>query len=601
MSNKAEFKTIEKFLFRPDKNNFVIPNYQRGYKWSVPGKGKDKTAVQKLMDDLINADWNQQYFLQGITVTEDGEKIILIDGQQRTTTLYFLFWFLDKDIFKKINLEYDIRMESREFIKDLKEKSIDEINGKLKPDKNDAQDIYYFKKAIEQIKESLENQKVNSDRFEFIDFLRNRVTILYIAIDADKATKTFTMMNGSKATMLDEELVKAELLRQVSLPDLKEKQVSSSVEDNLNDLKETITRDWENNALRSRYAREWDKWLYWWNRKDVQEFFNVKKPVGLLLDYYLKTKDNKFSFDNFRKILFGSKDIKETEKIKESEKQEPDKTVEQKKVTKLVFKELRDLQKSFEDIFNDPVIYNYLGLALIDAGEDKLKIIDYFINNKKDKVKLREFCRYRLVGATYLEINENSTKLDEKATDVKDILNNNNYIYFDENDKQIAFKELLRLNVKEDIRLNRKFDFSIWGEKSLEHIFPKSKVYHKNEKGELVDGENMKLEEDKKKTINDGTWIDREKFESNGTEHCIGNLVLLYGPENSEFGAKTVEEKKNVYFNIEKELKSRHLLHTISVFAKNSWGIDEIQENKKNIIDNFNTDYKFAIENGDSK
>lgn len=43
--------------------------------------------------------------------------------------------------------------------------------------------------------------------------------MLYIVVDQDKAVRTFTMMNGQKAKMHDEELVKAEMLHIVSLSD----------------------------------------------------------------------------------------------------------------------------------------------------------------------------------------------------------------------------------------------------------------------------------------------------------------------------------------------------------------------------------------------
>ena len=136
-------------------------------------------------------------------------------------------------------------------------------------------------------------------------------------------------------------------------------------------LKEIIAKDWETNSLRSRYAREWDKWLYWWNREDVKDFFGVEREMGLLLDYYHYTqkttgKTEKFTFEGFRTLLAENG---RSEKVK----------------TKLVFKELRDLQKSFEDIFSLPTIFNHLGLALIDSGSDKLNIVKYFIDNKKER------------------------------------------------------------------------------------------------------------------------------------------------------------------------------------------------------------------------
>jgi hypothetical protein len=186
---------------------------------------------------------------------------------------------LDKSYIEKIKMVYDIRMQSREYIKNLQNKNFDYLSGS-----DDYQDIFYFKKAIEQIGKKMENVK-NLSKEKFYNYILDKVKIIYIKIDESKAVKTFTMMNGNKATMLPEELIKAEILRKVSLHGKEQKDVSTSVDEGLAELKEIIAKDWETNAIRSRYAREWDKWLYWWNREDVKAFFHVFNPVGLLLQY----------------------------------------------------------------------------------------------------------------------------------------------------------------------------------------------------------------------------------------------------------------------------------------------------------------------------
>ena len=153
----------------------------------------------------------------------------------------------------------------------------------------------------------------------------------------------------------------------------------------------------------------------------------------------------------------------------------------------------------------------------------------------------------------------------------------NDNLYYEANGQ--AFNQLLRRNVEEDTKLGRSFDFSIWDEKSLEHIYPKSKVFHK-EDGVLKNGNNETI------TSPLDTCLDREEFKGDGSEHCIGNLVLLYKNENSSFGTGNFNEKKSKYFTLtrEKTFRSRHLLHTISVFAKEKWGIEEIKDNKHQFI-----------------
>lgn len=570
MKSKTAFKTIEDFLYQENKS-FVIPNYQRGYKWSVKKEGNQETAVEKLLTNLIEADQSQNYFLQGLTVVEEDKSIILIDGQQRTTTLYLLLWYLNHQLIENIDLHYDIRESSKDFIARLKQPNFDFQQCDVE---NRSQDIFYFKRAIEQMDERLNIIKNDDDeREKLINFILKKVTILYIIIDKEKATKTFSMMNGSKASMLQEELVKAELLRTVSLPEINEGYISTSVNDNLSHLKQIIALDWETNALRSRYAREWDKWLYWWNKPRVKELYKTEKPLGLLLEYY-NDKQNispKFSFDTFKK-LFSSND--ET----------------QKQRAKTIFKELRSYQKSFEDLFNSYLLFNTLGLALVEAHDDKLSTIDFFIQHKHQSETLWHYASNKLIGATHKEIIENNkSELKLKAEDIIPKLEDN-YIYY--NNSTVAFKLLLKLNIEEDNKLKRKFDFAIWKSKSLEHIYPKSKVYHTNEESEIVDGNNEVLSDDKLKTLKDGTWLNRQDFNGEGSEHCIGNLVLLYGRNNSSFGNKTYNDKKQTYFDTHDIFESRHLLHTISSFTEQEWSVKKIQKYKENFINRFKNDYK---------
>lgn len=590
MKSKTAFRTIEDFLFQENKT-FVIPDYQRGYKWAVKENEETLSAVEKLIDNLIAANKEQPYFLQGVTVVEDNDKIILIDGQQRTTTLYLVLWCLSEVLIKNLKLEYDIREKSKEFINSLKTDGFDYDEFDKE---NSNQDVFYFKKAIEQIKAKIKTLK-EYEREKFKEFLFSKVTILYIVIDQDKATKTFTMMNGSKASMLQEELVKAEMLRRISLPDITEKLISSSVDENLNDLKEIIAKDWEINALRSRYAREWDKWLFWWNKTDVKDYFGTEKPMGMLLDLYFwnkNTNNKSFDFENYRTLLIEN-------------------GINEKQKTKQVFKELRDMQKSFEDIFSIPRIHNYLKISLLCStnNEDKFEIINYFMQKKHESKLKDDYAKWRLVGATHRQITSEDELRDEegrKEEKANSSLNQLSQKYVYQNAYDLALKQLLRLNVEEDNKLfngkGRKFDFTIYGNKSLEHIHPKSKAYHKeeilNNEGNAVtvykNGNDEILEGGEPKG---DQWLNRDIMNENCSEHSIGNLLLLDKDENSKFSDKGFDAKKEIYFNVNKSFKSRNLLHTISVFAKSNWTKEDILENQNQFISRFKQDYGINNEN----
>lgn len=151
---------------------------------------------------------------------------------------------------------------------------------------------------------------------------------------------------------------------------------------------------------------------------------------------------------------------------------------------------------------------------------------------------------------------------------------------------------MLRLNIDEDNKQQgnkgRKFDFSIWdGNRSLEHIYPKSKVWHKEFDTDgiteiIKTGDGIKRDNSYVDatcigratcvcTMDDGTKVE-------ASEHSIGNLVLLYGKNNSSFGNKDFESKKQTFFNpSEKDIfESRHLLHTIYKFAQSEWKGEQI-------------------------
>ena len=620
MEQRTQFKRLSSYIY-DEHPLFVIPNYQRGFKWSVKPKDKD-SSLEHLLHNLVDefqVNPNNDYFLQGVTVTEkmvNGRKnVILIDGQQRTTTIYLILWYLSNSNLQdtvehnSFDLSYEVRECSQLILSELKRIPSDNVET-LKEDlcsaqslesysdtinKDNNQDAYYIIQAAHQIHSILKDV----EKTDFLKFLLNKVSLLYIVVSEDKAVKTFTMMNGNKATMYQEELIKAEMLHAVSSKQTTLTQYMTPEKQ----LMQIWAQSWEGNSLRSKYAREWDKWLYWWNRKDVKDYFNTSKPMGLLLEFYALRKKSLKTLDykEFKQLLGSS-------------------TAEYQ--AKQIFKDLRDLQKSFEDLFSTPQIYNYLKMSLLcnTGREDMMDILLFFISNKHNIIILKDYANWRLVGATHREFCHPETLKEEektKETKAENVLESlsKNRVYGESDD--LAFKQLLRLNVEEYNKLQNGrgqiFDFSIWRNKSLEHIYPKSKVYHialdKDKNPLFEDGQQLYRrgdgstisERELKRLIDEkpGTMLDRQSFNGDGSEHCIGNLVLLYGRDNSKFGAKSFEEKKELYFNpdAEKEglsFKSRSLLQSMYAFAKSTWGVSEIQQQKENFIEDFKKTYKIS-------
>lgn len=545
---------------------FFVPNYQRGYVWGRKRPKDDRDSVSYMLDSLLDSFRNNtEVFIQGVTVSETEEWIVLIDGQQRTTFFYLLLNWLDyKEPFR---LEYAIRKQSNDFLSKIKEKDI------KKKEDEEYQDIYFFKKTLRIVRDRLTS---DIDREAFLKHVLDRVKFLYIDIPEEKATTVFTMMNGNKAEMQEEELIKAELLRLASLND----SFFARKED-----KEKYAIEWDNNMLRSRYAREWDKWLQWWNRDEVRKLFKTENVMGLLIETYQRTVDeeNKLSYARFK-----DKFLKEEKPI----------------VAKETFDGLRRMQKRFEDAFNNPVVYNKVG-AIIRVINDKNKFIDwYFGRERKSYDKLDYYYRRAFMDMTHKEIvDKNEEAFIEKFDKLYEQLDSNNL--YNEN-SEAAFRLLLRLNIDEDNLQEdgkgREFDFSIWDNynrgRSLEHIYPKSKVLHEEE----IDGKIVKRRGDgeiiEDKDIDD-TFIWRESCvdgDVDASEHSIGNLVLLYKDDNSTFNNSSFEDKKGIFFKKydakHKDLfKSRHLLHTIYKFANSKWEGVEIAKNKRQTLEDFRNYY----------
>ena len=104
---KAKEKKFLHFLEGSDKH-FVIPVYQRNYDWK-------REQCKQLFDDLIDiSKTNRTHFLGSIVSIyhDDGEdrEYLIIDGQQRLTTLSLLLLALYKIIDKEL-LETNVNKE----------------------------------------------------------------------------------------------------------------------------------------------------------------------------------------------------------------------------------------------------------------------------------------------------------------------------------------------------------------------------------------------------------------------------------------------------------------------------------------------------------
>lgn len=184
--------------------SFRVARYQRGYRWGSP-------EVERLLND-IRENGDKDYSLQPIVLKQDGENAWeLVDGQQRLTTLYLIFVFMQRAGLKNVappyTITYDTRPGSETYLQEL---DAARANSNI--------DFFHLYAAYECIRAwferegptALQRQRVADNLFRY---LCERVRVIwYEAPRAMDATTLFTRLNVGKIPLTDAELVKALLL-----------------------------------------------------------------------------------------------------------------------------------------------------------------------------------------------------------------------------------------------------------------------------------------------------------------------------------------------------------------------------------------------------
>jgi hypothetical protein len=186
-----------------------VPSYQRGYRW-------DTSDVMRLLDDIWESG-GKGYSLQPIVVklhrgAEQLEKQEweLIDGQQRLTTLYLIFRYMEKDAKQGFGAPYSIfyqtRTGSHEYLKTLDE-AIHATNI-------DYFHLYQAYQAIDAwFKRRGDIYARNHAAGKIHGYLFESVRVIWYEAPFDvEAIPLFTRLNIGRIPLTDAELVKAALL-----------------------------------------------------------------------------------------------------------------------------------------------------------------------------------------------------------------------------------------------------------------------------------------------------------------------------------------------------------------------------------------------------
>ncbi|MGL2581429.1 GmrSD restriction endonuclease domain-containing protein [Helicobacter pylori] len=221
---KADAIKLLDFIGKSQEKQFVIPIYQRVYSWG-------KEHCEQLWDDIIKTDGNDQiegHFIGSIVFVHDGiyttshNELLIIDGQQRLTTITLLFIalrnylndedeFLKKFSHQKIQNRYLINSDEKgdkkfklilsESDKDTLLSLIDE--NRRKPNEPSLKIMENFKLFEEWIRK-------NTDKLETIFKGLDKLMVVEISLERgkDNPQLIFESMNSKGIELTQTDLIR---------------------------------------------------------------------------------------------------------------------------------------------------------------------------------------------------------------------------------------------------------------------------------------------------------------------------------------------------------------------------------------------------------
>lgn len=485
--------------------NFVIPSYQRGYRWTSK---EVKALLQDIWDFTKMENQPDFYCLQPIVVKKNREKYNVIDGQQRLTTIFLMIKFLqNRDYF---TIDYQSRLKSAEFLKNIQCSNADK-------DKNI--DFYHFDKAYGYIKEFFKNDDIDKKKFE--NTVIDKCKVLWYEIaEKENENEVFIRLNIGKIPLVEAENIKALFL-------------SKNDELDSEDLKERAEL-WYKSEIEARENRDFRYCVL--NKVDEKNI--EQKSINddiLRIDAYLKaivpySKEEYYLFDYFYKSY---RDGTLNDRWEELEK---------------AINTLSGFAGGKANGKIDREIFHYLGFLIL-SGKNIDSLYREWKNDTNKELfakKLLEIIQKKISKIKNIE--ELHYKPDKEK--IKDILLlfNLEYLICDEGSneyfkfnrfvlEQWSLEHIYAQNsksIKESIGAKNNEDIIRWLEQVLQHI---------DDNDALLEQE---IEQSIKKEEFEEGLFDRinESFENNEALHRIQNLTLLDKESNSKIGNQIFSLKR---------------------------------------------------------
>lgn len=432
---------------------FNIPEYQRGYKWTVDN-------IIQLLEDLKGFRQNSSdefYCLQNITITKtkvnEHTCFNVIDGQQRLTTLFIIVSYIQRNMNTKVLssesdiLRYSIREETDRFLRE----SI--LSGDFWNDtdyKPATKDQYYISEVAKAIAEWFKTN--NLEEKTILDYLK----LIVNKVDSGEEETVFASLNGGKVDLDGADLVRAILITRAAKQKypslLSEKTLHQIANDDINlNINIKVSSQGKINEFRVKLGIELDMMNNWWSDRKVRSYFEQLLPNRISQNKSFKYSEYPIDllyyafFEAYKDELKAQGntdlDLRVFENGININGKEDDDHLE-------FYMEIKEFHLTLVDWYNDDEIYNLLGYLMYNYKSSSVSFAmlwkEWKLSESKSdfKSKLKRIIREQLAMA-YAGADD-STEIADKLIQLRKAITNITENWY-ESDFTIRFLPLLDL------------------------------------------------------------------------------------------------------------------------------------------------------------
>ena len=538
----TENKTAESIqqLFKSSKS-IRIPAYQRAYSW-------EKKQCTQFLDDLLEQK-GKRYYLGQFLFEKDGNTLFIIDGQQRlTTTILFLSAIAKIKIQKGENIDSIRDVYLTDVFKTIDDDQVifKKVTQKHLVSAIDDTETISQKRIIEAFNFFVtELDKRDTESLNLIQqTLENAVISTFYITNKVEATQVFEYQNNRGKELSRFEVIKAYLMHQIYIQSTDDNQANNDIAEIQSIISKTyryieaVEGYFTENELLDNYC-----YLFFNIGGNIEE---IKEKLNKEENKTQKTQWIKLFFENFVELTHSAKSIVSN-------------------------KNQSDIANLF--LVGNEANWKIVLLTIFYKGEvtgDTFKKILKLLEVLCFKLKLGDFRTDYLPNYSKRYFDpKDAYNLDKLYQDIKNATETGFKGYWNEGDR---FKNIITNyfdNEKYHYDIN-KIKYVLWQYENSLRL--------KNRSGALLDKDlynSYTIEHIKPQNPKDEEYS--EDFKKNYL-HLAGNLVLLTQSQNSKFGNKSFDKKRELF-------QDTALSSYTEIREKTQWTETEITERHKRISD----------------